>query len=124
MSCAARSSPAIRADRARAVVAVTFIAHDGEHRTIDARPGLSLMENAIANGIAAIEAVCGGNAYCGTCRVYVDPAWQAATGEASEIEFPMFEATGDDTPGIRLSCQIPVTDALDGLVVRTPATQT
>jgi ferredoxin, 2Fe-2S len=105
------------------MVAVTFIAHDGTAQTIDAAPGLSLMENAIANGIAAIEAVCGGNAYCGTCRVYVEPDWRTAAGDASEIEFPMFEATEDDTPGIRLACQITVTGALDGLVVRTPASQ-
>ena len=105
------------------MVAVTFIAHDGSVQVIDALAGLSLMENAIANGISAIEAVCGGNAYCGTCRVYVDPEWRAVTGEASEMEIPMFEATEDDTPGIRLACQIPVTPALEGLVVRTPASQ-
>ena len=105
------------------MVAITFIAADGTRQTIDASPGQSLMENAKALGIETIEAVCGGNAYCGTCRVYVEPDWRAATGEASEMELPMFEATGDDTPGIRLACQIAVTSALDGLVVRTPATQ-
>jgi 2Fe-2S ferredoxin len=105
------------------VVAVIFVAADGARRTIEAREGLSLMENAVAQGIEAIEAVCGGNAYCGTCRVYVDPAWREVTGEATEIEFPMFEATDDHTPGIRLACQIPVTPALDGLVVTTPASQ-
>jgi 2Fe-2S ferredoxin len=105
------------------VVAVTFIDASGASRTIAATPGLSLMENAVANGIDAIEAVCGGNAYCGTCRVYVAPAWRAATGEPTEIEYPMFEASDDDTPGIRLACQIPVTPALDGLVVATPASQ-
>jgi 2Fe-2S ferredoxin len=105
------------------VVAITFIDAGGVSRTIEATVGLSLMENAVANGIEAIEAVCGGNAYCGTCRVYVDPAWRAATGEATEIEFPMFEASDDETPGIRLACQIPVTPALDGLVVTTPASQ-
>jgi len=105
------------------VVSVTFIAADGSTNRIDATPGLSLMENAVANGIDAIEAVCGGNAYCGTCRVYVDPAWRAATGEATDIELPMFEATGDETPGIRLACQITVTPDLDGLVVTTPASQ-
>ena len=106
------------------MVAITFIAADGTGQTIDASQGLSLMENAIANGIEAIDAVCGGNAYCGTCRVYVDPAWRSVTGEASEIELPMFEATSDETPGIRLACQITVTPQIDGLVVRTPASQT
>lgn len=105
------------------MVAVTFIAADGAEQTIDAAEGLSLMENAIGNGVTAIEAVCSGNAYCGTCRVYIDPAWRAVTGEATEIELPMIEVSGDETPGVRLSCQIAVTDALDGLIVRTPATQ-
>jgi 2Fe-2S ferredoxin len=102
---------------------ITFIAVDGTARTIAAREGLSVMENAISEGIEAIEAVCGGNAYCGTCRVYVAPEWQAVTGAATEIEQPMFEATGDTDPAVRLSCQITVTPALDGLVLRTPASQ-
>lgn len=105
------------------MVAITFVAASGAEQVIDAREGLSLMENAIAGGVEDIEAVCGGNAYCGTCRVYVDPAWQHATGAATEIEYPMFEATGDEDPAVRLSCQIPVTAALDGLVVRTPGSQ-
>lgn len=105
------------------MVAITFIAADGAERTIDASEGLSLMENAIGRGIEAIEAVCSGNAYCGTCRVYVEPDWRDVVGPATDIEFPMFEATGDETPGIRLSCQVTVTPELEGLVVRTPATQ-
>ncbi len=106
------------------MVAITFIGADGSSHTIDASEGRSLMENAVAGDIEAIYAECGGNAYCGTCRVYVDPAWRAVTGEATELEFPMFEATGDESPGVRLACQIPVTAALDGLVVTTPASQT
>jgi 2Fe-2S ferredoxin len=105
------------------VVAITFIAADGAETTIDASEGLSLMENAVGQGISGIEAVCSGNAYCGTCRVYVEPEWRDRVGPATEIEFPMFEATGDETPGVRLSCQVPVTADLDGLVVRTPETQ-
>lgn len=105
------------------MVAITFIAADGAEQTIVAAEGLSLMENAVGGGIAAIEAVCGGNAYCGTCRVYVEPDWGAAMGEASEIELPMIEAAGDQTPGVRLSCQITVAAEMDGLVVRTPASQ-
>jgi ferredoxin, 2Fe-2S len=105
------------------MVAVTFIAANGAEQTIDASEGLSIMENAVANGIEGIEAVCGGNAYCGTCRIYIDEAWRDVTGEAGEIELPMFEATEDDNPGVRLSCQVTVTSAFDGLVVRTPETQ-
>lgn len=105
------------------MVAITFIAADGAERTIDASEDLSLMENAVGNGIEAIEAVCSGNAYCGTCRVYVEPDWRGLLGEAGEIELPMIEAAGDETPGVRLSCQIVVTSELDGLVVRTPVSQ-
>lgn len=105
------------------MVAIRFIAADGGDTVIDASEGVSLMENAVANGIGAIEAVCSGNAYCGTCRVHVDPAWRGVLGEATEIELPMIEASGDTDPGVRLSCQITVTAQLEGLVVRTPESQ-
>lgn len=102
---------------------IRFIAANGSEEVIEASPGISLMENAVANGIEAIRAICGGNAYCGTCRVYVDPAWRAVTGEASELELPMIEASGDTDPSVRLACQIIVTAQLDGLIVRTPVSQ-
>jgi len=102
---------------------VTFIAHAGASTTVDCPTGQSLMEGAKAGGIDGIEAVCGGNAYCGTCRVHVDEAWRAATGEVTDIEVPMIETSGDETPGVRLSCQIAVTDKLDGLIVRLPESQ-
>jgi 2Fe-2S ferredoxin len=102
---------------------VTWITHDGREQVADARAGLSLMENAIANGIDGIEAVCGGNAYCGTCRVYPEPEWRDALGARNELEGPMLEDVGEDNPAARLSCQIEVSDALDGLVVRLPETQ-
>jgi len=105
------------------MVAIRFIAADGGEKVVDASAGISLMENAVAGGIEAIEAICGGNAYCGTCRVHVDPAWRAVTGEATEIELPMIETSGDTDPGVRLSCQMLVTPDLEGLVVRTPASQ-
>lgn len=102
---------------------IHFIAFDGTAQTIDAIEGISLMENAVAAGIDAIEAVCGGNAYCGTCRVYVDAAWREVLGAATEIEQPLLESVGDGNPSLRLSCQIIVTAAIDGLVVRTPEAQ-
>ena len=102
---------------------VTFIAHDGVAQTVELASGQSLMEGAKAGGIDGIEAVCGGNAYCGTCRVHVDEDWRAMTGDITELEVPMIEASGDETPGVRLSCQIAVTDKLDGLIVRLPASQ-
>ena len=98
---------------------VTFITHEGGRHPVDARPGLSLMENAVASDIAGIEAVCGGNAYCGTCRVYPEPEWQDRLVGRNELEDSLLES--DDLA--RLSCQIEVTRALDGLVVRLPASQ-
>ncbi|RYE60721.1 MAG: 2Fe-2S iron-sulfur cluster binding domain-containing protein [Hyphomicrobiales bacterium] len=72
----------------------------------------------LSGGIEAIEAVCSGNAYCGTCRISVEPEWREIMGGATEIELPMIEAAGDATPGVRLSCQITVTPEMAGLVVR------
>ncbi len=105
------------------MVQVTFIEHDGSERAIDAKAGISLMENAIANGVDGIEAVCGGNAYCATCRVYPEPEWREKLGERNELELPMLEEVGEMDSPARLSCQIVVTDDLAGLVVRLPESQ-
>jgi len=106
------------------VVRITYITHDGREQAIDAREGLSLMENAVAGGVEGIDAVCGGNAYCATCRVFPEPEWREALGTRNELEGPMLDTVGEDDPAARLSCQIPVTAALDGLVVRLPQSQT
>jgi len=106
------------------MVQITYITADGRPQAIDARAGSSLMENAVGGGVEGIDAVCGGNAYCGTCRVYIDPAWQDRVPGKTDLEDPMLEIAGDDDPAARLSCQIMVTEALDGLVVRLPSTQT
>lgn len=106
------------------MVKITFITADGREQLAEIQPGISLMEGAVGNGIEGIDAECGGNCYCGTCRVYVDPAWRIAVGGQGEFEKPVIETAGDDNPDVRLSCQITVTPELDGLVVRTPASQT
>ena len=106
------------------MVRVTCVAFDGGRREIDATPGLSLMENAVANAVEGIEAVCGGNAYCGTCRVYPAPEWRAALGERNDLEGPMLDDVGETDPAARLACQIVVSEALDGLVVHMPESQT
>lgn len=105
------------------MVQVTYVTHDGVSQAIDAREGLSLMENAIAKGIEGIEAVCGGNAYCATCRVYPAPEWQDKLGERNDLELPMLEEVGELDSAARLSCQIEVTPQLDGLVVHLPESQ-
>jgi 2Fe-2S ferredoxin len=105
------------------MVKITYIEADGETRVIDVPPGQSVMEGAAKNGVRGIAADCGGNCACATCRIYVDPSWAAKLGQASDSERDMVEYSGDTEPNVRLSCQIKVTEALDGLVVRMPAEQ-
>jgi 2Fe-2S ferredoxin len=105
------------------MVKVTYIAYDGAERTVEVEVGMSLMEGAVQNGVDGIDADCGGNCYCGTCRVYVSVIWREKLGLPNEYEEPMIESTGDTDPSVRLSCQVRVTEDMDGLVVRTPKFQ-
>jgi 2Fe-2S ferredoxin len=102
---------------------ITFIDFGGESRTVEAENGSTVMENAIKNGIPGIEAECGGACACATCHVYVDEAWTEIVGPPSPMEEDMLDFGFDVKPNSRLSCQIKVTDQLDGLVVRTPERQ-
>jgi 2Fe-2S ferredoxin len=105
------------------VVKITYIEAGGAEHVLDVPVGWSVMQGAVRNGVAAIVAECGGNCACGTCRVYVDAAWLAQTGPASDMEEATMEIRDDPSPAKRLSCQIKVTEALDGLVVRMPESQ-
>ncbi len=102
---------------------ITFIQPDGESQTVEAENGLTVMEAAKLNDIAGIEAECGGACACATCHVYVDEAWRDKTGKAADMEEDMLDFAFDVREGSRLCCQIKITDALDGLVVRVPAKQ-
>jgi len=102
---------------------ITFRRHDGSETCVDLAAGQSLMELAKANDIEGIEAVCGGNCYCGTCRVVVDPAWRDRVGGTNPSEADMIESTVGSIPGSRLSCQVQVTAELDGLIVEVPEQQ-
>jgi len=102
---------------------VTYIQFDGVSQVVDVKPGLSVMEGAVKNNIPGIDADCGGACACATCHVYVDEAWAARTGERSAMEESMLDFASDVAPNSRLSCQIKVTDELDGLVVRLPESQ-
>ncbi|MGP1274053.1 MAG: 2Fe-2S iron-sulfur cluster-binding protein [Caulobacterales bacterium] len=102
---------------------ITYIEHDGTQHTVEAVNGLTVMETAIRNMVPGIDADCGGACACATCHVYVDPAWEDKTGERSSMEQSMLDFASDLEPNSRLSCQIKVTEALDGLVVRLPAQQ-
>jgi 2Fe-2S ferredoxin len=102
---------------------VTYIAFNGGTRTVDVKPGLTVMEGAVKNAVPGIDAECGGNCACGTCHVFVDPAWIAKVGGRTSIEESMLSFAQDAEPASRLACQIKLTDDLDGLVVRTPERQ-
>jgi len=105
------------------MVKVTYIAHDGNEQEVEVPVGSTLMEGAIQNGVDGIEAVCGGNCYCGTCRIYIADAWMAKLTPATDEEKDMIEAAGEEDASARLACQIPVTQDLDGIRVTTPAFQ-
>jgi ferredoxin, 2Fe-2S len=102
---------------------ITYIDAGGVARTVDGEIGSTVMETAIKNGVPGIEAECGGACACSTCHVYVDEGWREKTGEPSPMEEDMLDFAFDVKPNSRLSCQIKVTEALDGLVVTTPERQ-
>jgi len=99
---------------------VTFIEHDGKPHEVMASPGLSLMRAAIDNNVPGIDADCGGQCACATCHVYVDAAWVQLTGARTTMEEDMLSFAAATQPNSRLACQIAITQALDGLVVRMP----
>src|SRR5436305_15274455 len=105
------------------MVKITYINVDGAPRTVEAEVGSTVMETAIKNGVPGIEAECGGACACATCHVHIDEAWTAIVGEPSPIEEDMLDFGYDVRPNSRLSCQIKVTDQLNGLIVRTPERQ-
>lgn len=102
---------------------ITYIDSSGTARTVEAEIGATIMETAIKNSVPGIEAECGGACSCSTCHVYVAEAWKQATGEPSPMEEDMLDFAFDVRPTSRLSCQIKVTEALDGLTVTTPERQ-
>ena len=102
---------------------ITFVEHSGETTVVEAENGLSVMKAATGAGVPGIAADCGGNAACGTCRIYAPEDWLSHLPPIGESEREMLEYTGDPGPGVRLSCQVPVTPALDGMTVRLPRSQ-
>ena len=102
---------------------VTFKQPDGTTNTVEAAAGVTLMEAAKINLVPGIEAECGGACACATCHVYVDPAWTEKTGKPSDMEEDMLDFAFDVRDTSRLSCQIKISDDLDGLIVEVPAKQ-
>ena len=104
--------------------AVTFVGPDGAEIRAECEPGTSVMMCAVANDVDGVVAECGGSLMCATCHVYVDEAFADRLPELSPDEDEMLEAAASERlPTSRLSCQILLSDELDGLVVRLPDTQ-
>lgn len=105
------------------MINLTFITPDGGRHEIQAAPGPTLMEVAVAHGVDGILADCGGNLVCGTCHVIVAEPFQARLPEQTEMERDMLECVPEPRPNTRLSCQIRLTEALDGLELEVPRLQ-
>lgn len=99
------------------MVEVTFVLQDGTTRIVEAETGWKLMEVAVDNAVPGIDGDCGGEAACATCHVYVAPEWRAITGERTSDEQAMLDNTFGVRDTSRLSCQIKVSEELDGLEV-------
>ncbi len=96
----------------------TYIDPHGTSHTLEGDDGVSLMDLAVKNGVPGIIAECGGNLNCASCHVYVDEAWTARVGSPSDDEVEMLEgALSDFLPNSRLSCQVPLSAELDGVLV-------
>jgi ferredoxin, 2Fe-2S len=102
---------------------ITFIDQEGTERTVEAELGATVMETAINNDVPGILATCGGSCSCATCHVYVDEEWFDQLPDPSLDEQDMLDTAHDLEPNSRLSCQITVTEEIDGLVVKTPPRQ-
>ena len=102
---------------------ITYIDNEGNSKTIDVENGLSVMEGAIQNNIPGIDADCGGSMACATCHVYVEEKWFDKLPKAEDAEVDMIDMAFEPKKNSRLSCQIVVSDELDGLKVNIPSKQ-
>ncbi len=102
---------------------LTIIAFDGTKYDFDVQNGSTVMENAVRNSVPGIEAECGGACACATCHVYVDEEWSATVGAPEAMEEDMLDFAYEVKPTSRLSCQIKMSDGLDGLIVYVPERQ-
>ena len=102
---------------------ITFIQFDGTETSIDAEIGSTVMNTALDNLVPGIDADCGGECSCATCHVLVDEGWMEKVGQPNDTEESMLDLNPDRAANSRLSCQIKVSDDLDGLVVNLPEFQ-
>ena len=102
---------------------ITYITHDNKNHTIDVQNGLTVMEGAVQNDIPGIDADCGGGMACATCHVYVNDEWFDKLPEKEDGEEDMLDMAFEPKKNSRLSCQITISDELDGLTVNIPSEQ-
>ena len=102
---------------------IVFIQNDGREIEASGVAGMTVMETAIKHQVTGIDADCGGACACATCHVYIEPEWRDKVGARNAMEEDMLDFAFDVRENSRLSCQIKVTDALDGLRVKIPAKQ-
>tara|TARA_B100001123_G_scaffold136483_1_gene158418 strand:- start:164 stop:484 length:321 start_codon:yes stop_codon:yes gene_type:complete len=102
---------------------ITYIEHNGKSHEIEVANGLSVMEGAIQNNIPGIDADCGGSCACATCHVYVEEKWFIKLPKKDSAEEDMLDMAYEPKKFSRLSCQLTVTNELDGLVVKMPSKQ-
>ncbi len=102
---------------------ITYITHDNQNHTIDVQNGLSVMEGAVQNDIPGIDADCGGGMACATCHVYVNDEWFDKIPSKEDGEEDMLDMAFEPKKNSRLSCQIIVSDELDGLIISIPQKQ-
>ena len=102
---------------------ITYLDNQGNSKTINVDNGLTVMEGAIQNDIPGIDADCGGSMACATCHVYVEEKWLDKIPKAEEAEVDMIDMAYEPKKNSRLSCQLIVSDQLEGLTVTTPAQQ-
>ena len=102
---------------------ITYIEHNGKSHTLEVADGLTVMEGALQNNIPGIDADCGGSCACATCHVYVDKKWFNKLPNKESAEEDMLDMAFEPQKFSRLSCQLTVSDALDGSVVKMPSKQ-
>ena len=102
---------------------ITYIEHSGKSHTIEVQNGLTVMEAAVQNNISGIDADCGGSMACATCHVYVKEKWFNKLPKKEDGEEDMLDMAYEPSKFSRLSCQLTVSDELEGLVVKLPEKQ-
>ena len=102
---------------------ITYITHNNEKHSVEVQNGLTVMEGAVQNDIPGIDADCGGGMACATCHVYVKDEWLDRVTKKEDGEDDMLDMAYEPNKFSRLSCQIIVSDELDGLVVKVPEKQ-